>query len=260
MRSLWAYRGFIFGSVKREFRSRYGNALLGSAWTILNPLAMILVYTIIFSQVMRSKLPEIDTSFAYSIYLCAGILSWNLFAEISARGQTMFLDNANIIKKINFPRICLPVIVVLNAGLNFAISFGLFTGFLIFSGSFPGWAFLAIFPVLLLQVTFAIGFAMLLGILNVFFRDVGQLFSILMQFWFWFTPIVYPVSILPESIRALLPYNPMAQIVAAYQTILVYGRLPAWQSLVPAFLLSLFLCLLGLQLFRKRAGEMVDEL
>ena len=78
LKPLWAYRGFIFGSVKREFESKYRNSLLGAAWTVLNPLAMIIVYTVIFSQVMRTKLPGIDSAFAYSIYLCAGILTWGL--------------------------------------------------------------------------------------------------------------------------------------------------------------------------------------
>jgi lipopolysaccharide transport system permease protein len=260
LRGAWAYRGFIFGSVQREFHEKYGNAILGAAWTVLNPLAMIVVYTVIFAQVMRSKLPGADSAFAYSIYLCAGVLTWGLFAEITARGQTMFMDHANLIKKVNFPRICLPLIVVLSASLNFAIIFGLFTGFLVLSGNFPGWVFLSVFPILLLQIMFAIGLAMILGVLNVFFRDVGQFFGIFIQFWFWLTPIVYPASILPAPVRALQAWNPMAQITGAYQTILVNGQPPQWGSLVPAFLLSALLCLLGMLLFRKRSGEMVDEL
>lgn len=260
LRGIWAYRGFIFGSVQREFQSKYRNAMLGAAWTVFNPLAMILVYTVIFAQVMRSKLPGVDSTYAYSIYLCAGILTWGLFAEITARAQSMFLEQANLIKKISFPRICLPLIVVLNALMNFGIIFGLFTAFLIVSGNFPGWVFFAVFPVLLLQVLFAIGLGMVLGVLNVFFRDVGQFFSIFLQFWFWFTPIVYSASILPEPVRAALAWNPMAALIAAYQTILVKGQQPDWVSLWPALVLSFLLCLLGMKLFRKRSGEMVDEL
>ena len=89
---------------------------MGAAWTVLNPLAMIIVYTVIFSQIMRAKLPGVDSTFAYSIYLCAGVLTWGLFAEIISHGQNVFLEHANLIKKLSFPRICLPVIVVLNAG------------------------------------------------------------------------------------------------------------------------------------------------
>lgn len=258
--SVWRYRGFIAGSIRREFQSKYRNSLLGAAWTVLNPLAMIVVYTVIFSQVMGSRLPGTSAGFAYSIYLCAGVLTWGLFAEITSRSQTVFLENANLIKKLQFPRLCLPVIVVLNALINFAIIFGLFTLFLVVSGNFPGWVFLAVLPVLLLQTLFAIGLGMILGVLNVFFRDVGQLFTIVLQFWFWFTPIVYPVATLPPAVRELLLWNPMAAVIGAYQGVLVAGQWPQWGSLLPVALLGLGSCALGLQLFRRRAGEMVDEL
>ena len=260
VKALWAYRGFILGSVKREFQSKYRNSLLGAAWTILNPLAMIIVYTVIFAQVMRAKLPGVDSTFAYSIYLCAGVLTWGLFAEITTRAQNMFLEHANLIKKLSFPRLCLPVIVVATAGLNFAIVFGLFSMFLVVSGNFPGWAYLALIPVLAIQMVFAIGLGISLGVLNVFFRDVGQFFTIALQFWFWLTPVVYPTNILPERIKALMPFNPMANLMAAYQTILVGGRWPDWQAMWPTAVLALALCTLGFRLFRKHAGEMVDEL
>lgn len=259
-RGLWAYRGFVLGSVKREFQAKYSNAILGASWSLLSPLAMILVYTVIFAEVMRSKLPGSDNTFAYSIYLCAGILTWGLFAEIVARAQNMFIEQANLIKKISFPRISLPLIVVLNALLNFGIIFALFTVFLIATGNFPGAVFAAVVPVLLLQVMFAIGLGMIVGVLNVFFRDVGQFITIFMQFWFWFTPIVYPASILPEPVRGALAWNPMAQVIGAYQRILVHGQAPDWFSLLPTFALALFLCMFGMRLFRKRCGEMVDEL
>lgn len=259
-RQVWQYRGFILGTVRREFQAKYGNAVLGALWTALNPLAMILIYTVIFGQVMHSRLPGNESVFGYSVYLCAGVLTWGLFSEICLRGQTMFLDQANLIKKVSFPRICLPVIVVVSSTLNFAIIFGIFCVFLVLSGSFPGWAFLALVPVLLLQLLFAIGLGMVLGVLNVFFRDVGQFFAIFIQFWFWFTPIVYPASILPQAARDLLVFNPLATITAAYQSILVSGEVPQWSSLFPALAAALLLCGAGFELFRRRAGEMVDEL
>lgn len=260
LQGIWRYRGFISGSVQREFQGKYRNSLLGAAWTILNPLAMIVVYTVIFSQVMGSRLPGAGSTFGYSIYLCAGVLSWGLFAEITGRSQGVFIDNANLIKKLQFPRICLPIIVVLNALVNFAIIFGLFTAFLLVSGNFPGLIYLALAPVLLVLIGFALGLGMILGVLNVFFRDVGQFFGILLQFWFWFTPIVYTPAALPAPVRELLHWNPMAAVIGACQTILVSGQAPHWASLLPAAVLAALCCALGLQLFRKRAGEMVDEL
>lgn len=260
IRPLWAYRGFILGSVRREFQSKYRNSLLGAAWTILNPLAMIIVYTVIFSQVMRTRLPGIDSSFGYSIYLCAGILTWGLFAEIVGRSQNVFLEHANLLKKLTFPRLCLPATVVASAALNFVIIFGLFIVFLVVSGNFPGLPFVGLLPVLAIQIAFAIGLGMVLGVLNVFFRDVGQLFGVVLQFWFWLTPIVYPASILPERIQSLLSFNPMAGLVAAYQAILVRGAWPDWAALWPATVLAILLCIWGMRLFRSHAGEIVDEL
>lgn len=260
LRALWAYRGFILGSVKREFQSRYQNSLLGAAWTVLNPLAMIIVYTVIFSQVMRAKLPGTAGTFAYSIYLCAGVLTWGLFAEIVNRGQTVFLEHANLLKKLSFPRLSLPVTVVAQALLNFSIVFALFTLFLVASGTFPGAPFLALFPVIAIMVLFAIGLGVMLGVLNVFFRDVGHLFTIFMQFWFWLTPIVYPANILPPPIRALIGLNPLAHLIGACQEILVNGQWPDWQSLLMPLVAAAVLCWLGLRLFRRRSGELVDEL
>lgn len=260
LRAVWRYRGFVLGNVKREFQLKYRNSLLGAAWTILNPLAMIVVYTVIFSQVMRAKLPGIDNTFGYSIYLCAGVLTWGLFTEIVTRSQNMFLENANLLKKLNFPRLCLPVTVVATALLNFGIVFGLFVGFLVISGNFPGLAFIALFPLLALLVLFAVGLGLVLGVLNVFFRDVGYFFGVFVNFWFWLTPIVYPISILPQSVQPWMQLNPLAPFMAAVQGVLVRGEWPDWISLMPLLILSVLLCLGGLRLFRCRAGEMVDEL
>ena len=260
LKPLWMYRGFILGSVKREFQAKYRNSLLGASWTVLNPLAMIVVYTVIFSQIMRAKLPGVDSAFAYSIYLCAGTLTWGLFNEITGRAQNTFLDNANLLKKLSFPRLCLPVIVVANALLNFAIIFSLFTVFLIISGNFPGLAYLAVVPLLAILTAFAIGLGITVGVLNVFFRDVGQFFGIFLQFWFWLTPIVYPASILPLKAQHFMQYNPIAPLIAGFQTVLVTGQYPLWDSLTYPCVFALLLCLLGMHLFRKHAGDMVDEL
>ncbi|WP_460130452.1 ABC transporter permease [Pseudomonas sp. H1_D05] len=259
-RSLHEYRGFILGSVQREFQARYRNSLFGALWPIFNPLSMIIVYTVIFSHIMRARLPGVDDGMAYSIYLCAGLLTWGLFSEITLRSQNMFLDNANLLKKISFPRVCLPVIVLINAGINFAIIIGLFLGFLLVTGRWPGMALMALVPLVALQMMLCAGLGMVLGVLNVFFRDVGQLFGICLQFWFWLTPIVYPISILPEWLQSLLQYNPLTNLIASYQNLFLYGQWPLWSSLLPTFVIGVVFCAIGLRLFRQRVGEMVDEL
>lgn len=260
IRALWDYRGFILGTVRREFQTRYRNSLLGGAWAVLNPLAMITVYTVIFSQLMRARLPGVDSSFAYSIYLCAGILTWGLFLEIITRSLNLFLEQAGLLKKLNFPRLCLPITVLISALLNFAIIFGLFSVFLLLTGNFPGLPFLALLPVLLIVLALAAGMGMVLGVLNVFFRDVGQFLGVFLQFWFWFTPIVYPISILPQPLQLLMQLNPMAALTGACQTILVHGLWPNWNELWLAALLAALFCIWGLRLFRRHVGEIVDEL
>lgn len=259
-KSVWFYRGFVLASVQREFQSKYRNSMLGMAWTLINPLAMILVYTVIFSQIMQAKLPGISSTYAYSIYLCAGVLTWGYFAEVVTRSQSMFLDNANLLKKMSFPRIALPITVVLTATLNFAIVLALFAGFLLVTGNFPGWVVLGILPVLLLQVVFAMGLGMVLGVLNVFFRDVGQFFAIFLPFWFWLTPVVYPASILPEAIRPYMNMNPMAAVIRAYQNVFVNQEWPLWSELWLTAGIAMLLCMLGGYLFKRNVGDMVDEL
>ena len=258
--SLWAFRGFVISSIRREFQARYRNSLLGALWTVLNPLAMILVYTLVFSQLMRARLPGVDNHLAYGFYLCAGFLVWGLFTEITGRSQSMFLDNANLIKKLSFPRICLPTVVIGTALVNFAITFILFLLIISIVGAFPGPSLLALPPLLAIMLTFAAGLGMLLGVLNVFFRDVGQLFGIVVQFWFWLTPIVYPITILPATVQRLMVYNPMAAFIESYQRIFVFGAPPEWPRLLPGLALALLLCGIGAYLFRAHSGEMVDEL
>ncbi len=260
LRAAWGYRGFIYGSDKREFQSRYRNSLLGALWNIINPLAMIIVYTVIFSQLMRARLAGVDNNLAYGIYLCAGLLTWGFFQEMIARGQSVFLDNGNMLKKLSFPRITLPIISVLSSLVNFSIIFALFIGFLLVTGNAPNLSILAIFPLILLQIVFAMSLGIILGVLNVFFRDVGQFMSVVLQFWFWFTPIIYPLSIAPKAVQKWIELNPMTAVAQAYQGIFVYGVWPNWHSLWPTCAIALILFAVALRLFRKRAGEIVDEL
>lgn len=258
--AIYRYRGFIKSTVRRDFQSRYQRSMLGVFWLFLQPLAMILVYTLIFANIMKARLPGIDDTFAYSIYLCAGIFTWGLFTEILNRSTTIFLENANLLKKVSFPRICLPVIVTSSALLSFVIIFGLFTVFLIVSGNFPGWTYLNVIPVIVILVLFVSSLGIVLGVLNVFFRDVGQLITVITQFWFWLTPIVYPASILPEWLRETLAVNPMVSIVQSMQTILVQHQPPSFISLSYPLTLGILFLILGLYLFRKHSGEIVDEI
>jgi lipopolysaccharide transport system permease protein len=261
IRALWRYRGFVLGSVKREFQARYLGSLLGAAWTIISPVAMIFVYVAVFSQVMRARLPGMGDTLSYSLFLCAGIFTWAYFTEVLNRCLTIFIEQANLLKKSPFPRTSLPFIVLLSSTVNFLIVMSLFVVFLALVQRFPGAALIAMLPLLLIQQALAVGLGVLLGTLNVFFRDVGQLMSIVLHFWFWLTPIVYPPTILPGWVRELIQqWNPMARLVKGYQDIVLTGRWPdPADYLVPVTVAAVSL-LLGYLAFRRLSAEMVDEL
>ena len=261
LKALWRYRGFVSSSVLREFNAKYRESLLGVLWSVANPLTMIIIYTVIFGQLMRPTLPGHEqTPFAFSIYLCAGVITWGLFSEMLGRLNGVFLDNGNLIKKSNFPRICLPTIVALSALINFGIVLGLYLVFLALIGHWPGWALLALVPLLALQLLFTLGLGIFLGTLNVFFRDVGQLTGVVLQFWFWLTPIVYTLPALPERVRDILRFNPLQPLMSAYQTLFLDKSLPDFTSLLPLAALTAVLVLLGARFFMARVGELVDEL
>jgi len=261
LRALWAYRGFVLGSIAREFQLRYMNSALGALWTIINPLAMILVYTVVFSRLMKARLVGNDDPLAYTIFLCSGTFAWTYFSEVILRASTMFLDQANLLKKSAFPRICLPAIVLGSATVNFAIIFSLFSLMLVLFGRFPGIYILGILPLLIIQQVLAVGLGLLVGTLNVFFRDVGHIVGITLQFWFWLTPVIYPLSILPPRFQELAgTLNPMASIMTGYQDAMLHGKWPDYAACELHVALALAVALLGLTVYRRLSGAVVDEL
>lgn len=259
-RALWQYRSFILGMVAREFRARYVNSLLGGTWAILNPLAMIAIYTLIFSGIMGARLPGVEDHLAYSLYVCAGLLPWMYFAELLTRSQTVFLEHATLLKNVNFPRITLPVILLLSCTINFAIIFSLFLLFLAVTQRLPGWEIVAFLPLLGLQQAFGLGLGILLGTINVFYRDVAQLVGVILQLWFWFTPIVYSISLLPKWAQGMFEANPMLRLVNAYQSIILYNQWPAWSHLRLHLLGTALLLAVAFLVFHRLSGEMLDEI
>ena len=260
LQALWRYRGFVGASVAREFQVRSRGSALGFVWNLIGPIGNVVVFTVIFGQVMRARLPGVGDIYGYGIFLCAGAFAWGLFVEIVQRGVGMFIEHGNLLKKASFPKSSLPVIVVLSALVNFAVAFGIFIAFLVLTGRFPGWVALTAIPVVALLVVFATGLATFLGTLNVYSRDVGQAVTIVMQFWFWLTPIVYPIAAVPEFVRDWFPFNPMAPIVAALHRIFVEGLAPRWESLAIPVIVSAVTLLAGAMTFGGNADNIADEL
>ena len=255
------FADFVIGSIRQELASRYTGSLLGRLWIILQPLTMILIYTLVFSRIMHSRLPGMDNDFAYSVFLCAGLLPWGFFSDTLGRCQSVFTDNAHLLKKRAFPKSCLVQIAAGVCSFSFAVIFSLYLLFLILSGLFPGWSILLILPVLVLQTLLAVGLGLAVGIIHVFFRDAGQLVGLGLQLGFWFTPIVYPPSILPNWVHhVIFVFNPMAGIVNWYQAVFLQSALPSFLTLLPACIFTLLAILSARWLLLRRGDEIVDLL
>ncbi|GAB7527822.1 ABC transporter permease [Pseudomonas sp. 3A(2025)] len=259
-RSLWSYRGFVFSSIRNEFSARFSRSRLGGLWMIINPLAQVAIYALVLSNVLAAKLPGIENKYAYALYLMAGILAWSLFSEIIGRCLTLFIDQGNLMKKMRFPRITLPVIVVGSCLLNYLLLFVALLAVFALLGQWPQWQMLWLIPLTVVVTALAVGLGLIIGVLNVFVRDVGQVIPILLQIWFWFTPVVYPLNIIPDEYKGYMAMNPMFPIVSAYHDVLVYARAPDLQSLWLTAAIAVVLLGLGLFMFRRAAPEMVDVL
>jgi len=260
LRALWEHRAFIASLVRREFQLRSIRALWGSAWLVIQPASQILIYTLIFGRVLGARLPDARGELAYGVYICSGILTWGFFSELVGRSQTLFIEHAQLLKTLRFPRSALPVTLLLVTSINFAIVAAIFLIVLAFIGAWPGAVLFTALPLLLLQTALGLGIGVLTGTVNVFFRDVAHVMSVILQFWFWMTPIVYPVSIAPEGMRRIFEWNPMFPIIAGYQRIAIEHAAPAWANLAPVALFAALLLLVSLAVFRALSPDLVDEL
>jgi len=260
LRKTWGVREYIVASVKRDFVSRYLGTQLGLFWAVVQPLAMILIYTLVFAGIMRPSFPDHDSPFAYSINLCSGIVLWQLFSELLTCSVGVFVRNGSLLKKVSLPKFALPVIVTLTGLTNFALILAMFLGFLVIIGSWPGTVVLAVIPVVVIVVALALGLGVLLGTINVFYRDVEQTVGLVLNFWFWLTPIVYTARALPDWLAAALEWNPMWPLVHFAQTIFLDHTVPDWSSLLYPAVLAAVLLFGALRAFRALSADIVDEL
>jgi lipopolysaccharide transport system permease protein len=258
--AVWHYRHFILSSIKNDLRSRFARSKLGALWMVLQPLAQVAIYALVLSRIMAAKLPGIDNRYAYVIYLMAGMVAWSLFAEVVTRSLTMFVDNGNLMKKMAFPRVCLPIIIGGSSLVNNLLLLATAIGVFLLIGHPPTLAMLWLPLLIGINLAFGLGIGLILGVLNVFVRDVAQVMTVVLQLLFWLTPIVYMPSIIPDRLRAVLEFNPMMHMVVAFQNVLLYGRAPGINGMIVLAVASTILLLFALALFRRAAPEMVDVL
>lgn len=260
LQSLWRYKGFVLSSIRNEFKTRFLRSRLGGLWMIINPLAQVTIYAVILSGILSAKLPGIESKYAYAIYLVAGILGWTLFSEIISRCLVIFIENGNLMKKMQFPRITLPIIAIGSSLLNYSLLFLSIIFIYIIIQHTISIKILWILPITIVLVFLSVGIGLILGILNVFIRDIGQIVPIFLQLGFWFTPIVYPIQIIPEKLQYIIHFNPMYHIISAYHEVLIFNNNPDLLNLIILGFLGLIFMLLGLFMFRRASLEMVDLL
>ena len=261
---LLRYRELVRNLVIRDLKARYKNSVLGFLWSLLNPLLMMLVFTVVFTVMLPSNVPN------YPVFVLCALLPWNWFAGSLNGGINSVVGNANLVKKVYFPREALPLSVVLAQGVNFLLALpALFAMMLVFRIPFTAW--LLLLPVVMLvQLVFSLGIALFVAALNVFFRDTGVIMEVLLQAWFFLTPVVYDIMVLPESKlilghdvdvrRAAFILNPMASIIANYRVILYWGSPPAFDFLIRTVVTSLVILVVGYWFFIRVAGRFGEEI
>ena len=260
MISIWKYKTFIWQSAWRDLRHRYAGSSMGFLWNVLNPLFQILLYALVFSQLMVVRLPGLSPGFGFAIYLCAGLIPWIGFSETVSRCTNSFVENANYLRKLAIPE---QVFVAQNAGSSFLslmIGMTLLVGVSALLGHYPAWSWLALPLVLVLFQSFGFGLGLFLGVLNAFFRDISQIISIFMQLWFWATPIVYTENILPAGVARFLWANPAYCFIHALHTIMVGKSWPAASDWAGMAGLAVGFPLLGYLTLRKLRPQLRDVL
>lgn len=238
MRALFVILTFT----RQDLIEKYSGSILGSLWSLLMPLVNILIFTIIFSKIMGARLSvtglELD-QYNYSLYLVSALLAWNCFAASVTRTTTIYQDKAGIISKVNIGLRTLPVYILLSETIIYIISMVFFIAFALIVGHSFGWAVLALPVLFLIQQIIAYSLGLIAATFSVFIRDIRELVTILFHVWFWLTPIVYVINILPDSLSSLMSFNPAIGFIKAYRDIILMNQPPELGFMLTASLVAL---------------------
>jgi len=264
LRELWRYRELIRNLVVRDLKARYKNSILGVAWSWLNPLMMMVVYTVVFNILAgRSDLPN------YPVFLLSALLPWNFFATSVSQATNSIVESASLIKKVYFPREVLPLSIVLGNMINFLVALPVFFALtVVMGGRITVWVLLLPL-VLFIQLMFTAGVCLVTSTVNVFYRDTRIIMDVLLMALFFLTPIFYPITTVPEQYTLwgvtlnprvwLRRLNPMASVIASYHDILYWGAPTGWDFLLRTALTSLAVLVVGYLLFLRYSPRFGEE-
>lgn len=255
LKELYLYREMIFSLVKRDLKGRYKGSALGFLWTFLNPLLQLLVYTMVFSVIMRAGIED------YYLFLFVALVPWIFFSTSLSGGASCIWAQQDLVKKIYFPREVLPVSYVTSQFVNMLLSFIVIFGVLIFSGHTINLMAILYLPIIMVvEFILALGMAMLTSAITVYFRDMEYILGIAAMAWQFLTPVMYSVDMVPEKLQHIFYLNPMTPVIVAYRQILYYGKAPQLNTLISAMMVGIIVLAAGWFTFFQLQKHFAEEL
>lgn len=245
--------------VKRDFHGRYAGSALGLVWSLVQPLWLLVLFTFVFDTILKVPLTGQRTE-NFAVFLFAGLLPWMAVNEGVTRAATSITDNSPLVKKLTFPAEVLILAAVLGALLHEAIAVGVFAVVLVGLGHLAPGGLPLLLVAVPLQLALSLGMGLLLAALNVFFRDVAQVLGLVFNAWFYLTPIVYPLSLVPETVQPLVLFNPLTALVELYRQALLGGTLELPPGTGTLAVFAVVVLGSGAWLFRRLAPTFVDEI
>jgi lipopolysaccharide transport system permease protein len=251
---LWQYRELLCALVGRELKLRYKQTALGVTWVFLQPLVSMLIFTVIFGYL--AKMPS--DGIWYPVFALTGLLPWTYFSQALTRSSGALVSNSNLVSKIYFPRVMLPLSMVVAPLVDLALSLILMFGLLIYAGIPLTWKVMTL-PVFILVAMFtAMGISLFLSAANVRYRDVGHAIPFVIQIWMFLSPIVYPVSLIPERWRLFYGLNPMSGVIEGFRWALLGQTSPYPLVMASSCLVLLSLLIIGFFYFRRMERQFAD--
>jgi len=253
-RNLYLNRELLLQLTLRQIKARYKQTIFGILWAIIRPLFLMIIFTIIFSKMV--KVPS--DGIPYPIFSYCALLPWQFFASSFSSATVSLSSNSNLVQQIYFPREIFPISSVIASFFDFLIASSFFIVLLIFYK--VNISFLALYAILLLmiQVLFIVGISLIGSALNVFYRDVGHALAFIIQLWMYATPIIYPLSLVPEKLMPFYLLNPMAGIIDGYRKVIIQGLMPNWTSIGISALVTLILLFFSYWYFKRVEMRFAD--
>ncbi|MCR5404393.1 MAG: ABC transporter permease [Butyrivibrio sp.] len=255
LKELYQYRAMIGSLIRRDLRGRYKGSVLGFAWTFINPLLQLAVYTLVFSTIMRSGIED------YYLFLFVALIPWLFFSSSISAGAGCILAQKEMVKKIYFPREVLPIAHVTSALINMLLTFIVVFAALIVSGKGLNPIALLYLPIVIFaEYLLAISITLIVSAVTVYFRDLEHILAIVTMAWQFLTPIMYSVEMVPEKLLPIFNLNPMTPIIIAYRDILYYKQIPHVKTLLHGYLISIILLIVGWLIFGKLKKHFAEEM